>query len=131
MLVLKSDQGFVGYKSGSSSKLECNKANYEAIQVERGPLGLVYFKGKDLFVMSHRWRVQIRLVGTGQSGRYWQINSDGISADSDTPEGFYLELREPSKLCIKGGDGAYLMADKNGAFAAGSRDSETATRWEF
>lgn len=45
MLVLKSDQGFVGYKSGSSCKLECNKANYEAIQVERGPMGLVYFKG--------------------------------------------------------------------------------------
>ena len=46
MLVLKSDQGFVGYKSGSGSKLECNKANYESFQVERGPLGLVYFKGK-------------------------------------------------------------------------------------
>ena len=48
ILVLKSDQGFVGYKSGSSSnKLECNKANYEAIQVERGPNGLVYFKGSN------------------------------------------------------------------------------------
>jgi hypothetical protein len=46
MLVLKSEQGFVGYKSGSNCKLECNKANYEAIQVERGPLGLVYFKGR-------------------------------------------------------------------------------------
>lgn len=45
MLVLKSEQGFVGYKSGSNCKLECNKANYEAIQVERGPLGLVFFKG--------------------------------------------------------------------------------------
>lgn len=45
MLVLKSEQGFVGYKSGSNTKLECNKANYEAFQVERGPLGLVYFKG--------------------------------------------------------------------------------------
>lgn len=45
MLVLKSEQGFVGYKA-ASNKLECNKANYEAIQVERGPLGLVYFKGK-------------------------------------------------------------------------------------
>ncbi|XP_057364820.1 protein singed-like [Daphnia carinata] len=111
MLVLKSEQGFVGYKSGSNCKLECNKANYEAIQVERGPLGLVFFKG--------------------QSGRYWQVGSDGITADGDTPEGFYLELREPSKLCIKSGDGAYLMADKNGVFTAGSRDSEMATRWEF
>lgn len=45
ILVLKCDQGFVGYKNGSNTKLECNKANYEAIQVERGPKGLVYFKG--------------------------------------------------------------------------------------
>lgn len=111
MLVLKSEQGFVGYKNGSSSKLECNKANYEAIQVERGPSGLVYFKG--------------------QNGRYWQVNGDGIAADSDTPEGFYLELREPSKLCIKTNTGAYLMADKNGAFLAGSREPEKATLWEF
>lgn len=67
----------------------------------------------------------------GQSGRYWQVTGDGIAADSDTPEGFYLELREPSKLCIKTNTGAYLMADKNGAFLAGSRDSEKATLWEF
>lgn len=56
MLVLKSDQGFVGYKSGSSCKLECNKASYEAIQVERGPLGLVYFKGKNDLKCRNRWR---------------------------------------------------------------------------
>ena len=132
MLVLKSEQGFVGYKNGSSCKLECNKANYEAIQVERGPLGLVYFKGKWITEMSlwHSFTV-LSLLGIGQSGRYWQINSDGITADGDTPEGFYLELREPSKLCIKSGDGAYLMADKNGVFTAGSRDSAMATRWEF
>lgn len=112
ILVLKSDQGFVGYKSGSSNnKLECNKANYEAIQVERGPNGLVYFKG--------------------QSGSYWRVTNDGITADSDSPEGFYLELREPSKLCIKYNDGSYLKADKNGSFSTGSRQADTATRWEF
>lgn len=149
MLVLKSDQGFVGYKSGSSCKLECNKANYEAIQVERGPMGLVYFKGKrnpsyfSYLVVGERpadWHICVLTYFlfffpcvrvSGQSGRYWQIKSDGITADGDSPEGFYLELREPSKLCIKSGDGAYLMADKNGAFTAGSRDFETATRWEF
>jgi len=111
ILVLKSDQGFVGYKSGSSNKLECNKANYEAIQVERGPQGLVYFKG--------------------QTGSYWRVGDDGITADGDSPEGFYLELREPSKLCIKYNDGCYLMADKNGSFTTGNRQSDTATRWEF
>lgn len=46
ILVLKCDQGFVGYKSASSPKLECNKATYETILVERGDKGLVYFKGE-------------------------------------------------------------------------------------
>jgi hypothetical protein len=46
ILVLKSEQGFVGYKSASSPKLECNKATYETIQVERGEKGIVYFKGE-------------------------------------------------------------------------------------
>lgn len=45
ILVLKCDQGFVGYKSSSSLRLECNKASYETIQVERSDRGIVYFKG--------------------------------------------------------------------------------------
>ena len=44
ILVLKSEQGFVGYKAGSA-KLECNKATYETIHVERGDRGGVFFKG--------------------------------------------------------------------------------------
>ncbi len=42
---MKCDQGFVGYRTGTI-KLECNKATYETIQVERGDLGIVFFKGK-------------------------------------------------------------------------------------
>ena len=45
VLVLKCEQGFVGYKSSSSTKLECNKASYETIQVERSENGTVHFKG--------------------------------------------------------------------------------------
>lgn len=45
VLVLKCDQGFVGYKSSASTKLECNKATYETIQVERAEKGSVHFKG--------------------------------------------------------------------------------------
>lgn len=45
VLVLKCDQGFVGYKSSSSNKLECNKATYETIVVERTDKGMVYLKG--------------------------------------------------------------------------------------
>lgn len=111
ILVLKCEQGFVGYRAGSGSKLECNKANYEAVQVERAPKGLVYFKG--------------------HHGQYWQTGGDGVSADGDTPEGFYLELREPSKLCIKTTSGGYLIAEKNGAFSATGLGFEKATRWEF
>ena len=48
ILVLKSEQGFVGYKANGNAKLECNKATYETIQVERGEKGVVSFKGKFL-----------------------------------------------------------------------------------
>lgn len=46
VLVLKCDQGFVGYKAAGATKLECNKASYETIQVERADKGQVYFKGE-------------------------------------------------------------------------------------
>ena len=45
VLVLRCEQGFVGPKSSSSSKLECNKAIYETIRVERCERGIVRFKG--------------------------------------------------------------------------------------
>ena len=46
VLVLKCEQGFVGYKTAGATKLECNKATYETIQVERADKGQVYFKGE-------------------------------------------------------------------------------------
>lgn len=46
ILVLKCEQGFVGFKAPSSPRLECNKATYETILVERSQQGIVYFKGK-------------------------------------------------------------------------------------
>lgn len=45
ILVLKCEQGFVGFKAPSSARLECNKATYETILVERSQQGIVYFKG--------------------------------------------------------------------------------------
>ncbi|GAB6020402.1 hypothetical protein CHUAL_003103 [Chamberlinius hualienensis] len=45
ILVLKCEQGYVGYKTNSSARLECNKATYETIQVETGEKGACYFKG--------------------------------------------------------------------------------------
>ena len=52
VLVLKCDQGFVGYKSSSSTRLECNKATYETIVVERTDKGMVHLKGTILSKIS-------------------------------------------------------------------------------
>lgn len=51
ILVLKCEQGFVGYRAPGSNKLECNKAVYETILVERAQKGVVHFKGKFLFFL--------------------------------------------------------------------------------
>ena len=51
VLVLKCDQGFVGYKSSSSTRLECNKATYETIVVERTDKGMVHLKGRRSFLL--------------------------------------------------------------------------------
>ena len=53
VLVLKCEQGFVGSKSGPGAPvggLECNKATYDTILVERGEKGIVYFQGAPDFI---------------------------------------------------------------------------------
>lgn len=56
ILVLKCEQGFVGLRSQSTTKLECNKATYETILVERSAKGVVYFKGKTiLWIFSYTY----------------------------------------------------------------------------
>ncbi|KAH8037411.1 hypothetical protein HPB51_009966 [Rhipicephalus microplus] len=112
VLVLRCDQGFVGRKGPSSPRLECNRASYEIVHVERADRGVCHLKGNN--------------------GKYWGIAEDGsISVDSDDTCGFYVELREPSRLCLKTADGSYLNADKNGAFKAGAADPSQATLWEY
>eukprot|EP00094_Tigriopus_californicus_P007108 TCALIF_06843-PA protein Name:"Similar to sn Protein singed (Drosophila melanogaster)" AED:0.13 eAED:0.13 QI:0/0.85/0.87/1/0.85/0.75/8/1320/514 len=111
VLVLKCEQGFVGYKSAGTCKLECNKAHYETILVERGPKGSTYFKG--------------------QNGKYVHAHGDGISADSDLPQGFFMELRDPTRMCLKTAEGNYLNSEKNGGLIVGSNQSEEATNWEY
>lgn len=82
ILVLKCEQGFVGFRAPGNTKLECNKATYETILVERGEKGMVHFKG--------------------HNGKYWRIDADGITVDASAPsDGFYLELREPTRISIR------------------------------
>ena len=78
------------------------------IQVERAENGQVHLKG--------------------QNGKYWQVADGGISCDSQLPQGFFLELREPTRMCIKNSNGQYLVEQKNGGFTIGSTDPEDATR---
>ncbi|XP_059617455.1 protein singed [Phlebotomus argentipes] len=112
ILVLKCEQGFVGYRAQHSNKLECNKATYETILVERAEKGIVHFKG--------------------HNGKYWRIDGDGITVDADSPsDGFYLELREPTRICIRSTDGRYLGATKNGTFRIVEGGSDSATQWEY
>lgn len=71
-------------------------------------------------------------VCIGQNGKYWHADSEGVTVDSDVPsDGFYLEMREPSRLCIKSTDGRYLTAGKNGVLRLGETDYDSATKWEF
>lgn len=67
----------------------------------------------------------------GQNGKYWHCDSESVSAETDNPEGFYLELREPTRICIKSTNGSYLTANKNGAFRLGDSNVENATQWEY
>ena len=67
----------------------------------------------------------------GQNGKFWGITGDEISADAETPSKFSIELREPTRICIKTSAGQYLNADKNGKLSVGGEDSEKATKWEF
>ncbi len=114
VLVLKCDQGFVDFKSKTSDKMECNKATYETIRVERGEKGAVHLKA--------------------QKGKYLsaESSSDLSAVDAgDAPQAFFFELRDPSRMCIKNDQGRYLNSEKNGGIGLGSTDPEAATQWEY
>jgi hypothetical protein len=71
------------------------------------------------------------LLCAGQNGKYWHVDGESVTADTDVPEGFFLELRDPTRICIKSVSGEYLVASKNGAFRLGDPDFENATKWEY
>lgn len=119
VLVLKCEQGYIGYKSSSGGadcgfKLECNKVNYEIIRVERSERGQMFFKG--------------------ESGMYWDVSEAGesVACCSRRPNlALYVELRASCQLCVKDMDGRYLTAGKNGALTMKTTSADNATYWQF
>ena len=133
ILVLKCEQGFVGYKTPGSTRLECNKASYATIQVIVHTdiiIDAITFALTTIIMIT----VQVERAESGQvhlkgeNGKYWQVADGGISCDSTLPQGFFLELREPTRMCIKNSNGQYLVEQKNGGFTIGSTDPQDATR---
>ena len=37
----------------------------------------------------------------GQNGKYLHFHDDGLSSDAEASQGFFLELRDPTRICIK------------------------------
>lgn len=52
-------------------------------------------------------------------------------AHGDTPEGFFMELRESNRMCLKNTSGQYLITEKNGGLKLGDTDPSKVTLWEF
>ena len=137
ILVLKCEQGFVGYKTPGSTRLECNKASYATIQViVYTDIIMIITVFVNLVIIS-TINIQVERAENGQvhlkgqNGKYWQVADGGISCDSQLPQGFFLELREPTRMCIKNSNGQYLVEQKNGGFSIGSTDPEDATRYLY
>ena len=62
-------------------------------------LRAVLFISKVTFINVYMYlKIFHPIVRLGQNGKYWQVVDGGIACDSETAQGFYLELREPTKV---------------------------------
>ncbi|ESO06587.1 hypothetical protein HELRODRAFT_184944 [Helobdella robusta] len=115
ILVLKSEFGFVGFRTQNNPRYECNKTIHDIIFVEHKPAkkcGEYYFKG--------------------HNGRYWSIDGEGnVNADSSEPHPFIIELRKYTKMAIKAANGCYLIGEQNGIISAKGKDVQKAVMWEY
>jgi len=62
------------------------------------------------------------------NNKCWHANDEGVSVESDVPELLFIELREPTRICIKNVMGYYHSASKNGMFKLGDGDYNNATK---
>ncbi|CAH2236495.1 jg21255 [Pararge aegeria aegeria] len=114
ILVLKCDQGFVGPKG---------------VRLELQPLTRSWLERVRKTAAARRTSPH---VPAGQNGKYWHADSEAVTCDSDSPQPFHLELREPTRLAIRAAaPPLYLAAAKNGNFRLASPDLAAATHWEY
>lgn len=114
ILVLKCEFGFVGWRTSTNPRYECNKTTYSVILVEhaKGKSAAYYFKG--------------------HNGKYWSVDATGnLNADQSAPQPFFIELRGHSKMAIKAPNGNYIKGEQNGIMSALSNDLKKATLWEY
>ena len=74
---------------------------------------------------------RIILCFSGQNGKYLHFHDDGLSADAENPVPYFIELRDPTRICIKTAQGRYINTDKNGGIKIGDSAPERATKWEY
>jgi len=102
-------------------EVSISKVSIELIETRLYKLGFVPF----------HFMYYLLLNFTGGNGKYWGASGSEIRADAETPTKFWIELREPTKICIKTTDGAYLNEEKNGKLTVNQSGSKEATQWEF
>ena len=79
----------------------------------------------------HKFIYWIILCFSGQNGKYLHFHDDGLSADAENPVPYFIELRDPTRICIKTAQGRYINTDKNGGIKIGDSAPERATKWEY
>lgn len=122
-LILKCDHGFVGFKTPTNPRYECNKAASD-------PVKLIPFrtlKTPAAEASPAAYCLQ------GQNGRYWTVDpaDGGVSADSAEPQPFILELTGRSRVAVRAPTGNYISAEQNGTMWAKHAELDKATLWEY
>ncbi|XP_074651546.1 protein singed-like [Tubulanus polymorphus] len=112
ILVLKSEFGFVGFKSSDSDKIECNRGDFDVFHLEHVEGG----------------KYAIR----ASNGKYLAASDDGaILANSPTAVPFSLEFHEQARFAIKAGNEKYIKGEQNGLFSACADKVDKSTLWEY
>ena len=70
-------------------------------------------------------------IVSGQNGKYLHFSDEGFCANGDEPVPYFIELRDPTRICIKTEAGRYLNSEKNGAIVIGDANAQRATEWEY